>query len=109
MGFKSLKKNEEFLRLYRRGKYFSDKYIVLYLLKNKMDYSRVGFSISKKVGNSVVRHRLKRLMKEVFRLNYSHIKGYDIVFLARVGSDKIKYREVEKSISRLMKRAFKSK
>jgi ribonuclease P protein component len=67
---KLLKKNMEFTRVYRFGQSVAGRYCVLYFLPHEDNNTKVGISVSKKVGNSVVRHRLKRLYKEVFRLNY---------------------------------------
>ena len=86
-----LKKNFEFKIVYRRGKSFANDLLVMYILKNKKNkdnkfniYNKLGVSVSKKVGNSVVRSRCKRLISESFRLNYDCIiKGYDFVFIAR--------------------------
>jgi ribonuclease P protein component len=79
-----IKKNREFVQVYQRGKVATGRYCVLYFLPNQDNNTRVGISVSKKVGNSVVRHRLKRLYKEVFRLNYHGIKpGYDLVVIVR--------------------------
>lgn len=108
-----LKKNYEFLTVYRRGTSFANEALVLYILKNKRNktakigsYSKVGVSVSKKVGNSVVRSRCKRLISESFRLNYNHInKGYDFVFIARKTIVNKTYHEVEKSMVGLLKKA----
>ncbi len=81
---KLLKKNREFLRVYRHGRTVAGRYCVLYFLPHEDNTTRVGISVSKKVGNSVVRHRLKRLYKEVFRLNYGKIRpGFDLVIIVR--------------------------
>ena len=83
-----LKKNFEFKIVYRRGKSVANEILVMYMFKNKKNkdgennpYNRLGVSVSKKVGNSVVRSRSKRLISESFRLNYKYIiKGYDFIF-----------------------------
>ena len=108
-----LKKNFEFKIVYRRGKSVANELLVMYMLKNKRNkdnennpYNRLGVSVSKKVGNSVVRSRSKRLISESFRLNYDYIlKGYDFIFIARnpiVGKN---YFDVEKSMINLIKKA----
>lgn len=108
MNIESLKLNKDFVKLYKKGKFVSDKNLVVYFRRNGIEHSRVGFSISKKVGNSVVRHRLKRLMKEVYRLNYSHIGGYDLVFVARKGADILEYKNIEKSMKFILNKAFRA-
>lgn len=101
-----LKKNVEFKNVYKKGKSFPDKFVVIYLCKNARNVTRVGFTASKKVGNSVKRNKARRLMKETFRNNSANIKtGYDIVFIARVAINDANYYDVEKSISRVMKRS----
>lgn len=101
-----LKKNIDFKRVYSRGKSLADRYIVMYMAKNSLDVTRVGFTASKKVGKSVVRNRARRLIKESFRNNNKGIKkGYDLVFIARVAIKDAKYKDVEKSVIRLLKRA----
>ena len=62
--FKSIKKNYEFLNVYHHGKSYANKYLVMYVLKNDTDLVRFGITVSKKVGNSVVRHRVARLIRE---------------------------------------------
>ena len=70
--------------MYRNGKSVSGRYSVLYFLPRRDNTTRVGISVSKKVGNSVTRHRIKRLYKEAFRLNYASIKpGCHLVIVAR--------------------------
>jgi ribonuclease P protein component len=72
-------------------------------MKNGMDKSRLGVSVSKKVGNSVVRHRVKRLIKECYRLRENmFINGIDIIFLARKGAGELDFRETEREVLRLM-------
>ena len=72
-------------------------------MKNGMEKSRLGVSVSKKVGNSVVRHRVKRLIKECYRLRENmFINGIDIIFLARKGAGELDFRETEREVIRLM-------
>ena len=64
----SLKKNYQFQSVYRSGKSYANKYLVMYVMENGTGGNRIGISVSKKVGNSVVRHRLTRLLRESYRL-----------------------------------------
>ncbi|KYH28033.1 MULTISPECIES: ribonuclease P protein component [Clostridium] len=103
-----IRKNVEFRRVYRKGKSYSNSLLVLYVFKNNMnlDTTRVGISVSKKVGNSVVRSRVKRLISESYRLNRKNLKnGYDLVFVARNAIKGKRYNEVESSVINLLKRA----
>ena len=65
----SLKNTQQFNNVYKSGKYYANKYLVMYVLENDLSFNRVGISVSKKVGNSVVRHRLTRLVRESYRLH----------------------------------------
>jgi ribonuclease P protein component len=101
-----LKKNSEFKKVYNEGRYYVEKYVVMYIILNNSASNRVGFSVSKKVGKSVVRNRVKRLMKEVYRQFSGRIKlGYDIVFTARVGSADADYRMIEKNMISILNKA----
>lgn len=101
-----IKKSRLFKKVYTNGRYFAEKYLVLYILKNNEEHNKVGYSVSKKVGNSVVRNRVKRLMRENFRKIYDEIKpGYYIVFTARAGSKDATYYDIENSMERALKRA----
>ena len=100
----SIKKTREYQKVYKRGKSFANKYLVMYILKNERTENRLGISVSKKVGNSVVRHRLTRLIRESYRLNKDlFIKGIDIVIVARTGAKDIDYSKVENALLHLGK------
>ena len=80
----SLKKNRDFQQVYKRGTSKANRYLVMYVLPNQHMMNRLGISVSKKVGNSVVRHRTTRLIRESYRLNQDNLKtGYDMVVIAR--------------------------
>lgn len=89
----SIKKQSDFNNLYRKGKSHATKNIVLYVLKNSvMERNRYGISVSRKVGNSVVRHTLIRRIREIIRQNEAKLtKGYDLSIILRIGSEKEKY------------------
>ena len=86
----SIKKNEEFKKIYEEKNSFATKNLVMYISKNSdVESNRLGISISHKVGNSVVRHTLIRRIREIFRKNIKSIKkGIDIIVVLRVGSEK---------------------
>ncbi len=99
----SLKKSNEFNSVYKQGKSYVTKHIVMYWKKNEEPYNRIGCTVSKKVGNAVTRNRVKRLMKETYRLNSKNIpKGYDLVFVARVRMKDANYAQVEKTMRYLL-------
>ena len=79
----SLKLNHIFQRLYRTGGQ-ANGYLVLYARKNRTDTNRVGITVSKKLGHAVVRNRVRRRLREVYRLNEDKFQsGWDIVVVAR--------------------------
>ena len=80
----SLKKNDDFKNVYKKGKSYANRFLVMYVLENKTDQNRLGISVSKKVGNSVVRHRVTRLVRESYRLHENIFNsGLDIVVVGR--------------------------
>ena len=102
-----LKKDSDFRKVYKHGKSFANRYLVMYILKNKSENSRIGISVSKKVGKAIIRNKVRRRIKESYRLNIDeNVKyGYDIVFIARVAIKDAEYKDVEKSMKHLVKKA----
>ena len=99
----SLKKNKDFQYIYRKGKSYANKYLVMYVLENGTSQNRLGISVSKKVGNSIVRHRVTRVIREVMRLHWKEIKsGYDIVIVARPSAKESDYGKFESAIFHLL-------
>ncbi|MDR1019073.1 MAG: ribonuclease P protein component [Lachnospiraceae bacterium] len=115
----SLKKNIDFQIVYNYGKSYANKYLVLYIIKNNNirelnirksnklvlndENNNLGISVSKKVGNSIVRHRITRLIRESFRLNEENIKrGYSFIFIARPNVKGKSYFEVESALLHLL-------
>lgn len=95
----SLKKNRDFRTVYGKGKSRANTYLVMYVMKNGTERNRLGISVSKKVGNSVVRHRLTRLIREIYRLNEDRFKrGLDIVVVVRVNAKNIGYHEMHRAL-----------
>lgn len=79
-----LKKNYEFMRLYKKGKFYVGRYIILYALKNNYSINRLGITVNRKIGKSVKRNRFKRLIKESYRRFEKLVKNdFDFVFVAR--------------------------
>ena len=98
----SLKKNKDFQNVYQNGRSYANKYLVMYVLKNNLSSNRIGISVSKKVGNSVVRHHLTRLIRESYRLHEDIFDpGLDIVVVVRVSAKNIKYHEMESALLHL--------
>ncbi len=98
----SLKKNKDFQKVYKKGKSYANKYLVMYVLKNDLEENRIGISVSKKVGNSVIRHHLTRLIRESYRLHEDVFdSGLDIVIIARNSAREIGFHEVESALLHL--------
>ena len=100
----SLKKNRDFQLVYREGTSYANRHLVMYVRENRLGRNRIGISVSRKVGNNVVRHHLTRLIREGYRLQEElfHI-GYDLVVIARVNSKDCAYHEIERAIYHLGK------
>ena len=100
----SLKNTQQFNHVYKNGKYYANKYLVMYVLENELSFNRVGISVSKKVGNSVVRHRLTRLVRESYRLHEEIFNnGLDIVVVVRKDAALMTYDKIESAILHLGK------
>ena len=100
----SLKKNSDFQNVYKNGKSYANKYLVMYVLENNTDKNRLGISVSRKVGNSVVRHRFTRLVRESYRLHENIFNsGLDIVVVARKSASLAGYAEIESALLHLSK------
>ena len=100
----SLRKNQQFQFVYKNGKSYANKYLIMYIKENGLGINRLGISVSKKVGNSVVRHRVTRLVRESYRLHESIFNsGLDIVVVARPSAATVGYEEVESALLHLGK------
>ena len=102
-----LRKDSDFRRVYKHGKSFANRYLVMYIMRNNLEYNRVGISVSKKVGKAINRNKIRRRIKESYRLNIdANVKyGYDIVFIARVAIKEADYKDIEKSMNHLIRKA----
>ncbi len=101
----SLKKNYDFRIVYRKGRSLANRYLVVYKYPNNTNANRIGISVSKKVGNSVVRSRVTRLIRESYRLNEDNIekKGWDFVVIARSSANGASYQDISNSLVSLLK------
>ena len=100
----SLKSNYDFQRVYKNGKSYANKYLVMYVLENSKGNNRLGISVSKKVGNSVVRHRVTRLIRESYRLHENIFNsGLDIVVIARNSASSVSFMRIESALLHLAK------
>jgi ribonuclease P protein component len=100
----SLKSNRDFKNVYVNGKSHANRYLVMYVLENGTKRNRLGISVSKKVGNSVVRHHLTRLVRESYRLHEDMFNsGLDMVVVARVSAKDAKYSDIESALIHISK------
>ena len=104
---KRLCQNREYQLVYRHGKSFVNKMVVLYVMpRSPKQPTRIGFVTGKKIGCAVERNRCRRLMKEVYRLHQFELKdGYDLVLIGRGYLKHARYEEAEKSILQVFRRA----
>ncbi|WP_059105093.1 ribonuclease P protein component [Shouchella shacheensis] len=102
-----VKKSQEFSKVFKEGTSFANRQFVLYVLaKEGQEQWRVGLSVSKRVGNAVVRNRVKRLVREVFQSATDELRpGCDYVVIARVPAKDLSYSEVRRSLFHVMRKA----
>ena len=94
-----LRNKDDFSIIYRKGKSIGGRYIVLFYRKNNLPYNRTAFLASKKVGNSVVRHHLCRLVRESYRLNEDKFdRGLDLVVIVRPGARELPFSDIDRAL-----------
>jgi len=92
----TVKENHEFRRIYAKGRSGVSPYLVVYARPNRRDHNRLGVTVSTKLGHAVVRNRVRRRIREIFRLNQSRLaQGYDMIVVARTRAVRAEYRELE--------------
>lgn len=104
----TLKKNYEFNRVFSRGKYINGEFLCIYLIKNKFQKNRVGIVVSKKTAKSVKRNRIKRLIRENYRLVKDKLEiGYDILIVWKKSKEitLATYKNIEKDMKKIFKKA----
>ena len=100
-----LRKKKEFNFIYKKGEVFYSKFLALYISKTKLKETKVGFSVSNKVGNSVIRHKVKRKLSEIVRLNINSLPLNNYIFVAKQGSENLNYFELQENFFYLLKKA----
>ena len=99
--FISICRNNDFRRLYAKGKSFVSPLVVVYVKKNRNQGLRVGITTSKKIGNAVLRNRSRRVIREAFRELSPRVKsGYDLVFVARGRTPHVKSTDVRRHMEK---------
>lgn len=95
----TLKKNYEFHRLYSKGKSAVTPYVVVYARKSKRRINHVGFTVSTKLGKAVTRNRVRRRLREIYRLHESQFtSGTELVIVARGRAVGAEYSQLEKAV-----------
>ena len=103
-----LKKNIDFQRVYKKRNITGNRNIIAFYKKNNLDNKRLGFTITKKVGNAVTRNRLKRQFKDIYYNNFNLLKdGYDYVFVIKKSCLDISYKELEASFRHICRKLNK--
>ena len=106
MRYRCLTKNKEFSRTYARGKSYVHPFVVLYVAKNRLGYTRIGLTATKKVGHAVQRNRARRIMRAALAEHLSqNIGGYDIILVARALTPKLKSTQISKALGKLFAKA----
>lgn len=100
-----LKKKKEFNFIYKKGEVYYSKFIAMYVLNTKLKDKKIGFSVSNKVGNSVIRHKVKRKLSEVVRLNLELLPINNYIFVAKQGSENIDFSTMQENFYYLLKKA----
>ena len=101
----TLKKNYEFRRVYKKGKSGASSLLAVYARPNRSGKNRLGLTVGAKLGNAVTRNRVRRRLREIYRLSQPELKrGYDIVIVARGRAVNAAYRELERAYRTLCDR-----
>ena len=101
----TVKQNGDFRRIYRRGRSAVAGGVVVYCLKNRQGMSRLGVTVSTKLGHAVVRNRVRRRIREIFRLSQGKMKqGYDIIVVARTRAAHADYWELKRAFEKTCKK-----
>ncbi len=99
----TVKENYEFRRIYRKGKSAVSPQLVIYCQRNRRGHSRLGVSVSTKLGCAVVRNRVRRRIREIYRLNKAKmLPGYDLIVVARVRAVEMDYQKLDRTYLRLL-------
>ncbi|MBQ9014874.1 MAG: ribonuclease P protein component [Firmicutes bacterium] len=101
-----LRNRNDFSRIYRRGRSVGERYVVLFFMKNGLEYNRTAFLASKKVGNSVQRNRARRVLRECWKKHQDILPaGYDFIIIARNTINGRKCQQVQESLDSAVRKA----
>lgn len=106
MRYRTITKNREFGRVYQRGKSYVHPQIVLYVAKNRLGFTRIGLTATKKIGHAVQRNRARRIMRAALCEHLSqNIGGYDIILVARGQTPRLNSRQLSVTLGKLFQKA----
>ena len=100
-----LKKKKEFNFIYKRGEVFYSKFLALYIAKTKLSNSKVGFVVGHKVGNSVIRHKVKRRLSEIVKNYVLSLPVNNYIFVAKSGCEQLDFESLQQNIEYILKKA----
>ena len=101
-----LKKKKDFQAVYSRGKSYANRFLVLYVFRSHGLQGKVGFAAGKKLGNAVKRNRVKRLLRESYRLHQVEIEeGFSLLLVGRKAALDVKCQDLEKAFLALGRKA----
>lgn len=106
MRYRTLTKNKEFSRVYARGKSYVHPDLVLYVARNRLGYTRIGLTATKKIGHAVQRNRARRIMRAALSEHLSqNVGGYDIILVARARTPYRKSTQISRTLAGMLRRA----
>ncbi|WP_010094633.1 ribonuclease P protein component [Ornithinibacillus scapharcae] len=99
-----VKDNKEFQVIFKKGKSFANRQLVIYYMKKEnQDHFRIGLSVGKKIGNAVVRNRIKRYLRQAFHeLEKDILPAYDMIIIARQPTKDMGFFDMKKSLTHLL-------
>lgn len=101
-----VREDRRFREIRHAGRSLSNEMLVLCALRNDLPYSRFGFAVNSRIGNAVLRNRIKRRLREIVRLRMASIRpGWDIILIARKPIRSAEYHQIETACARLLRRA----
>ena len=104
-GEEYLTKPQQYALVYSKGSSWASSLVVMKALPNGLDLSRYGFSVSKRVGKAVTRNRVKRLLREILRVQALK-SGWDMIFIARPAVAAAEYSSLRRAVEGLLSRAY---
>ena len=106
MKYRAVNKNKDYLRAYQRGRCYVHPHVVLYVRKNRLGYTRVGLTATKKVGHAVQRNRARRVMRAALQEHLpQNIGGYDVILVARGQTPYLNSTQLSVTVGRLLQKA----